>query len=252
MADKAYITPEVLRWARETAKMSPEVASKKVQIEPERLLLWEEGSEQPTINQAQILAKAYKRPFAILFLPNIPRDFTPLQDFRKTHISLSTGSVFIIREIQQKQAWMSEFNKENEEQSLAFIGRFTLNSKPIEVAKDILNELKISPINYNEVRPIKEWINQAEKAGIFISRTSFIHSRLKLNKDEIQGFCIADPYAPFIFINTDDWDAPQLFTLVHELAHLWIAASGISVEIDQEHIERNQLHPIEMKWLQTP
>jgi len=246
MADKAYITPDLLRWARETAKMSPEDAAKKVHIEPERLLLWEEGIEQPTINQAQTLAKAYKRPFALFFLPEIPKDFTPLQDFRKTHVSLSTASVFIIREIQQKQAWMSEFNMENEESPLPFVGRFTLKSNPAEVAKDILNELQISPLSYGDTKPIKEWINQAEKAGIFVSRTSFIHSRLKLNKEEFQGFCIADPYAPFIFINTDDWDAPQLFTLVHELAHLWIAASGISIDIEQGNIEHHQLHPVEM------
>ncbi|MEA4937912.1 MAG: helix-turn-helix transcriptional regulator, partial [Paludibacter sp.] len=105
MADKAYITPDLLRWARETAKMSPEDAAKKVHIEPERLLLWEEGIELPTINQAQTLAKVYKRPFALFFLPEMPKDFTPLQDFRKTQVSLSTASVFIIREIQQKQAW---------------------------------------------------------------------------------------------------------------------------------------------------
>ena len=246
MADKANITPDLLRWARETAKMSPEDAAKKVHIEPERLLLWEEGIELPTINQAQTLAKVYKRPFALFFLPEIPKDFTPLQDFRKTQVSLSTASVFIIREIQQKQAWMSEFNKENEESPLPFVGRFTLDSSPAEVAKDILKELQLSPLNYGDTKPIKEWINQAEKAGIFVSRTSFIHSRLKLNKEEILGFCIADPYAPFIFINTDDWDAPQLFTLVHELAHLWIAASGISVDIDPENVEHHQLHPVEM------
>ena len=81
MSDKAYITPKVLRWARESARMSMEIAASKVHITPERLNEWEEGIIQPTIKQAEILAKAYRRPFALFFLPEIPRDFQPLQDF---------------------------------------------------------------------------------------------------------------------------------------------------------------------------
>ena len=68
MADKAYITPKVLRWARESARMTEETAAAKVSKSKEILKEWEEGSSQPTIRQAKILAKAYKRPFALFFL----------------------------------------------------------------------------------------------------------------------------------------------------------------------------------------
>ena len=57
MSDKAYITPKVLRWARESARMSMEIAASKVHITPERLNEWEEGIIQPTIKQAEILAE---------------------------------------------------------------------------------------------------------------------------------------------------------------------------------------------------
>jgi len=93
--------------------------------------------------------------------------------------------------------------------------------------------------------PILEWIDKAESNGIFISRTSFIHSRLKLDSDELQGFAIADKYAPFVFINTDDWKAPQLFTIIHEFAHLWIAETGISNGIEPSIINTNP-HPVEL------
>ena len=81
---------------------------------------------------------------------------------------------------------------------------------------------------------------------IFISRTSFIHSRLKLDSEELQGFTISDQYAPFVFVNSEDWDAPQLFTLVHELAHIWIAESGISNEIEPDIRFKDTLHPVEL------
>ncbi|MEZ0610149.1 ImmA/IrrE family metallo-endopeptidase [Fibrella sp. WM1] len=247
MADEAFITPIILKWARESARMSEEIAAAKISVSVEKLQSWEDGVDQPTIRQAQELAKHYKRPFALFFLPDIPRDFQPLQDFRKPGSKpLTTSSVFIIREIQQKQAWLSDLHAENGDAKLPFVGRFTLNSDPAKVAKDILETLKINPSSYKTNNPIKEWIGSAEVNGVFVSRTSFIHSRLKLDSDELQGFAIADPFAPFVFINSDDWNAPQLFTFVHELAHIWIAATGVSNAIDIVQKDRDKFHPVEL------
>jgi len=247
MADKANITPKVLKWARESAKMSQEVAASKVLISVGKLNEWEEGLSLPTIRQAEVLAKAYRRPFALFFLPDVPRDFQPLQDFRKKNAKpLSTGSIFIIREIQQKQAWIKDVYEDTKEPLLSFVGRFNLQSNPIDVANHILDTLQIDPPNYRKDNPIKEWIDKSESKGVFISRTSFIHPKLKLDSDELQGFSIADKNAPFVFVNSDDWNAPQLFTLVHELAHIWIAASGISNEIEPEPKHKDKLHPVEL------
>jgi len=227
--------------------MTEETAAAKVSVAVDKLKEWEAGTSQPTIKQAQTLAKVYKRPFALFFLPEVPRDFQPLQDFRKSGSkSLTTSSIFIIREIQQKQAWISDVNSENEEDKLAFVGRFSIKDNPQTVAKDILSTLNIKPASYKTDNPIKEWIDAAETNGIFVSRTSFIHSRLKLDSEELQGFAIADPYAPFVFVNSDDWNAPQLFTLVHELAHIWIAETGISNEIEPDLKHKDKFHPVEL------
>lgn len=247
MADKAHITPNVLKWARESARMTEEIAAAKVSVTIEKLKEWEAGTSQPTIRQAQTLAKTYKRPFALFFLPEIPRDFQPLQDFRKSGSkALTTSSIFIIREIHQKQAWISDVNSNNREEKLSFVGRFSINDNPQKVAKDILTTLKINPTFYKSESPIKEWIDAAETNGIFVSRASFIHSRLKLDSEELQGFAIADPHVPFVFVNSEDWNAPQLFTLVHELAHIWIAETGISNEVEPELKNKNKFHPIEL------
>jgi len=247
MADKAYITPNVLRWARESARMTEKIAAAKVSVSIEKLNEWEDGTTQPTIRQAQTLAKAYKRPFALFFLPEIPRDFQPLQDFRKSGSKeLTTSSVFIIREIQQKQAWISEVYADNNEGKLSFVGKYSIKDNAEAVAEDILKTLQINPAEYNSDNPIKKWTDAAESNGIFVSRTSFIHSRMKLDSQELQGFAIADKYAPFVFVNSDDWNAPQLFTLVHELAHIWIAETGISNEIDPEIKKLNKFNPIEL------
>jgi len=247
MANKAYITAKVFKWARESAKITEEIAASKVAVPIEKFKEWENGNDYPTIRQAQKLAKAYRRPFALFFLPDVPNDFQPLQDFRKAGSKeLSTPSIFIIREIQQKQAWIRDVNEENNENKVSFIGKYSIKDNPKIVAQDILNELNINPLNYSSNNPILEWIDKAESNGVFISRTSYIHPRLKLDSNEIQGFAIADSYAPFVFINSDDWNAPQLFTLVHELAHLWISETGISNDIEPSIKNINEYNPIEL------
>jgi len=247
MAERAFITAKVFKWARESAKMAEEIAASKVAVSVNKLREWEAGESFPTIRQAKNLAKAYKRPFALFFLPDIPNDFQPLQDFRKAGSKeLSTSSIFIIREIQQKQAWIGEVNEESNEDIVLFVGKFSLKDNPIVVAKDILRTLNINPLAYKANNPILEWIDKAESNGIFISRTSFIHSRLKLDSNEIQGFTIANNYAPFVFVNSDDWNAPQLFTLVHELAHIWIAETGISNDVEPSIKKIEDYNPIEL------
>ena len=247
MADRAYLTPKVFKRARKSAKISEEVAASKVAVSVDKLIEWERGEIYPTIRQAQNLAKTYRRPFALFFLPDIPKDFHPLQDFRKKGSKeLSTSSIFIIREIQQKQAWISDVNKDSEEDPVSFVGRYSIKDKPEDVAKDILKTLEINPLIYKSSNPILDWINKAELNGIFISRASFIHSRLKLDSYELQGFAIADKFAPFIFVNSDDWNAPQLFTFIHELAHIWVAETGISNNIEPLIRNRTKHHPVEL------
>ena len=247
MAERANITPEVLKWARETAKMTQDVAAQKINVKTEKIIEWENGESKPTINQAMNLANKYQRPFAIFFLPEPPTDFQPLQDFRKKDsLELTTGTVFIIREIQKKQAWISETIQESEGEELSFVGKYSIKDNPTKVAKDILQTLSIEPPNYGDSTPLKKWIEKSEANGIFISRASFIHSHLKINKDEVQGFAIADKYAPFVFINSADFPAPQLFTLVHELAHIWTAQTGMSNYIEPEIKDRSKYHPVEL------
>jgi Zn-dependent peptidase ImmA (M78 family) len=66
------------------------------------------------------------------------------------------------------------------------------------------------------------WIGRVEQAGIFVFR----QGRLEL--EEVRGFVVSDGHSPFIFINSDDAKAAMIFTLAHELAHLWLDESGIS------------------------
>ena len=229
MREKAIITPNILRWARETSKMSIEDVALKIKVKYEKIALWESGEEFPSINQLEKLSRLYRRPIAIFYLPEPPADFQTLRDFRKNVISkeYSTALTFIIRDIQSKQSWFSVFLKEEGENQLDFIGKFNSKTKIEIIASDIIKTLGIGSIERNQ-DILKYWVDKIEQKRVFVSLSSNIHSHLKIDINEVRGFAVSDKYAPFIFVNSADEKNAQLFTLIHELTHLWINASGVS------------------------
>jgi len=54
--------------------LRPEQAAAKLRIQADRLREWERGAERPSIAQLRKLGELYKRPLAVFFLPEPPRD----------------------------------------------------------------------------------------------------------------------------------------------------------------------------------
>ncbi len=210
--------------------MSTESIAAKMRVKEERIKAWEMGKDAPTMRQLEKLSTYYRRPIAVFFLPTPPSDFETLRDFRKKNQNdaYSTALTFHIRDIQAKQAWLSELLRKEGDQPLEFIGKFNINTHPKTIAKDIKHTLDIAPRLSKGTDARKYWIEKAEQKQIFVSLAASLHSHLKIDVEEVKGFAITDKYAPFIFVNSADSKNAQLFTLVHELAHLWIDASGVS------------------------
>lgn len=227
----AYVNPIMIVWARESSAMSIEEAAHKLQVKDEKLLAWEEGRDFPTLVQARKLSKVYRRAFSLFYLPEPPSGYMPVQDFRANPSqNYSTPLTFLIRELQEKQEWVKDFLQDEGKDPLEFVGRYSSESSVYEVVEDIKNTLSFD--GYPSVDHLKYWIEKAESAGIYVSRTSNLHSRAVFSIDDFRGFALPDKFAPFVFINSKDSKAAQLFTLIHELAHLWLGSTALSDSID--------------------
>ena len=146
----AYITPEVIKWARKTARYSIEDAAKHLNVPVTKLNEWETGVLYPSIKQAEKLAKFYKRPFAAFFLPSVPNEFTLLKDYRHSkEFEFDTATAFIIREIEEKHFWIKDYLTSINNLSLPFIGSYNLNNDPADVAENIRETLNLGNISIN-------------------------------------------------------------------------------------------------------
>ncbi|MBI4744865.1 MAG: ImmA/IrrE family metallo-endopeptidase [Actinobacteria bacterium] len=227
---EALITPSVIKWARVTAKISIEEASKKLKRPIEDIVAWETGTKKPSIAQARKASEVYKRPLAVFYLPEPPQDFDTLKDFRRLprNESREYDSIltFLMRNAVAHQEWTIDFLRNEGTSELSYVGSSSIYDDPTVVAENILKVLEITPDNQCSCRTrddaLRLWILAAEKSGVFIFREG------NIDLQKCRGFVLSDKLAPFIFLNSEDAKAAQLFTLVHELCHIWLDQSGIS------------------------
>jgi len=157
----------------------------------------------------------------------------------------------LLNDVLRKFDWYSDFLREENAEPLDFIGRFTLKSKIEEVAEDICNTLAIDESFRLKAKSwedfLRRFIDSAQERRILVLRSGIVggNTHRKLSVAEFRGFTISDKFAPIIYINGSDAKAAQIFTLAHELAHLWLGESGISnLDISQPSI--NQKREIEL------
>ena len=238
--NEAFITPSVLEWAIKRAGVSAESIHKKAEQ-------WVSGKARPTFKQAVNIAKTLQIPFGYLWLKEPPKEQEIIPDLRTigngglAQIPLELKTV--VNDVKQKQEWFKEYAKTNGILKCEAIGRFKGSDDTQEIADDVTARLEIQDLvgsGCDKDRMLKNLIEKIEKLGILVMRNSILrgNTKKKLNLDTFRGFAIFDEFAPLIFINTNDSKAGQIFTLMHEVAHLWIGQSGIS---DSDIRENNKI-----------
>ncbi len=228
------IQPEMIRWARERAGCSIAALARRFP----RLGAWEGGRERPTLKQLERFAKATYTPLGFLFLPEPPIEQIPIPDLRtagNVHIGRPSPDLLdMIYICQQRQEWYRDFARSMGETPLAFAGSVRIRDDVAETAAAMRRALGFD-LEQRQSLPtwaeaLRLFIDQADAMGILVMSSGVVlnNTRRQLNPEEFRGFAIADDLAPLVFINGKDTKAAQMFTLAHELAHIWLGQSGVS------------------------
>ena len=192
-----------------------------------------------SVSQAEKLASKTQTPFGFLFLEKPPVEHKPgIPDLRQVQHAepLSRDFYSVLSDIRKKQEWFSDYLKEIGAEELNFVGRFKAAKQvsPKAVAEDIRNTLNVTDNDQRSCANFGEFFSflceRIESFGVLVFKSGIVQSNTRrgLSVKEFRGFALADPLVPIVFINGQDSEAAWIFSLVHELAHIWIGETGVS------------------------
>lgn len=229
------VSNDILNWVLQTAK------SKLNSEWVNKINTWMKGEKTPTINQLKILSSKSQIPFGNFFLAKPPKIEMPLLNFRTINNSgvtdASSELLNTINSVQLRADWLEDYRIKEGYSEVAFVGMGnkqkyqSISDK--KIAEEILGYFDlvkgwntILKSKQNAFNFLREKVGQK---GITVETGSFVGNRTRdsLNINEFRAFVLIKKYAPFIFINTKDSQNARLFSLVHELVHLWFGQTEI-------------------------
>ncbi|WP_404359479.1 ImmA/IrrE family metallo-endopeptidase [Methylotuvimicrobium sp. KM1] len=244
----ANINTTMLTWARERTGIDVSDFARKCGVSVDKLSEWESGRRPLTFKQALTYAEKAHIPFGYLFLVQPPVEELPIPDLRtvegQANRKLSLELLDLIKLMQQRQEWYKDYLQQQLVGPNAIVGRFSVNDGVNAIVQDMRNALGVGnhPQRGSWEDYYRDLVNRIESIGILVMRQSDVgHYTRPLRVDEFRGFALADNYAPIIFVNHADALGARLFTLIHELCHIWIGQSGISDASTQTHREEEIL-----------
>jgi len=229
---RVSVSREVLQWA---VRRSGLELDDLVQRFP-RIQQWAEGESYPTLRQLESLAKATLTPLGFFFLAEPPEQRLPIPHFRtvrdETPSEPSPDLLETIQIMQRRQAWLREFLIEQGQDRLPPVKSARPDEAPASLANRIRRALDLDP---GWAAGQRTWTDALlflrkaiEDAGILVVVNSIVgnNTHRKLDPAEFRGFVLVDEYAPLVFVNGADFKAAQMFTLAHELAHIFFGSSA--------------------------
>lgn len=226
----------MFRWARERAGFSQEDLLPSFK----NLQKWEDDTDQelPTLKELRRFARKVKVGLGYLFLPEPPAEPIPIDDFRtvggKGMTRPTPNLLDTIYACQRRQSWYQQYVLAEDGAELEFIGSASLSDNPVDVATRMRELLGFDMSVRDDCKTWEEafglLIDRAEEAGVLVMVSGIVGSSTsrQLDVNEFRGFALSDRLAPLVFINGRDAKAAQIFTLAHELAHLWLGQTALS------------------------
>jgi len=199
---------------------------------------WEKGTLKPTHKQLKDLANFTHVPIWTLFLSEPPEEEMPIRDLRTMNDRAiehpSSNLLDTIYLCIQRQTWYHDLIVREGGETIPFVGSATINNDIYTIASEIRDRLDFNEETRSKLTSwsasLRYLVDQSDNNGVLIMNSGIVgnNTQRKLDPDEFRGFALADDYAPLVFINGTDTKAAQIFTLAHELAHIWLGNSSLS------------------------
>jgi Zn-dependent peptidase ImmA (M78 family) len=233
MSERVAVKPELIRWAIDRSQLPAEELAHAFP----RLDEWRAGSGMPTHRQLEQFANKTMTPLGYFFLDSPPSETLPIPDFRTLGDAPiarpSPNLIDTIQAMQRRQEWMREYLVNEGHGPLDFVGSAKGVRNVASLAARIRETLGLTPDWAESLTTWEDSLrtlrNAAERIGILVATSSVVglNNHRALDPQEFRGFVLCDSIAPLIFVNGADSKSAQMFTLAHELAHVWVGQGGL-------------------------
>jgi Zn-dependent peptidase ImmA (M78 family) len=238
------LNPQILTWARDTAGLSVDEAANALGFKDtrdrtaaERLRAMEAGKEEPSRSVLLNMARAYHRSLLVFYLSEPPRMGDRGQDFRRAPGTqppeYDPTLDALIRDIRGRQGIVKDLLEQTEPRAVDYVASVTMDVPPAELAQRITDRLCFSLAQFRQQATLQTAFSylreKVETSGAFVLLLGNLGSyHTNIPSGVFRGYAIADPIAPFIVVNDQDAPVAWAFTVLHELTHLWLGATGVS------------------------
>jgi Zn-dependent peptidase ImmA (M78 family)/transcriptional regulator with XRE-family HTH domain len=249
MARPAFITPELLVWARQRLNLSVQETADRTGIKAEKLQSWENGTCLPTVNQAKALAKKLKIPYVYFFLSSPPLKFKlpKSQDYRifanQSNGIHSMEMDYLVYDVMQRREVIIELYQQMDIPTKVFDSYIDSEQYAYQTVATTVRKVLGLPENQ-----IKKFKNTNDAFNYFLDAFSnigiLVFQASEIAKSEMRGMSIYEDIFPIVVVNRKDEYSARIFTLIHELVHLLTRTPGICDSLGMS--ERSELQ-IELK-----
>jgi Zn-dependent peptidase ImmA (M78 family)/transcriptional regulator with XRE-family HTH domain len=244
---EAFVKPELLRWARDSAGLEIGSAAKKIQVSSAKLESWELGTARPTIKQLRNLSRVYKRPMAVFYLEEPPRGFQAIRDFRQVpgemRKEMSPNLLQETRRAQNRREIAIELSGLIGEESGLSPDQLNLADDPEDDADILRSLLGVRKTDQKRWRSgydaLNGWKSAIERSGTLVFQAEGV------DVDEMRGFSIGERPMPIIVVNVRDTIAGRIFTMIHELSHILLRLGGLC-DLDENPELRTEEQRVEV------
>ncbi len=242
------VQPAIISWA--LSQTSEEKLGTKL---VENIKQWLDGTKCPTFNQIEDFSKKSHIPLGYFFLQTPPVEQISLLEYRTLDsIELANPSrnlIDTIREMEAVQEWMINYRKEWNYDIIRVVGSLKDITDIKIIADAIRNDLGLNVEWYRECANSSEAFNKVrrllEECGIVVMMNGIVgkNTHRVLDINEFRAFAMVNEWAPLIFINGADSAGGKIFSLFHEIVHLWIGENDL---YNDRRYSTSDIKPIEV------
>ena len=223
------VNPNILKWAIGSSGWREEDISKKLKVSQNIFSGWLRGETNPTLNQLEDLAKTVKRPLAVFFLSEAPKEKPLPKDYRmlpEKAGKFDKKTILAIRRARRLQKISKELSENLNANLNKLIPTIKQSEDTKKTAEKYREEFKFDAEKQKKFKTPYEVFNYLRD---LIEDKNIIVFQISMPIEDARGFTLVDDSPAVIVVNSKDPIEARIFTLMHEFGHVLLNESGVSM-----------------------